>query len=139
MFKSYDKCPVCGKDMRYKYFFNDKCQILNKHSFSFIESVCNHYDTNQIKFENPPTHLFSQISSLSNEKLFEKVDLPVLGYEIYVNYVMRNTTIVYFTKNKYEKDYLIPEKVVLNNRLIALDYPYLINTLNKIKTLATFL
>jgi len=146
MLPSHEVCPICNKKIHHIKCISKKCPILNIDSLSFIESICNNVDTTIIdkKIEHS-IHLFFEITSLYGELLYMKVNFPYYnsGVDVEVNYSLHKSTITYFNKPIFDKNKFrinkFAEILVLENRLLELDFPTLEKTIKKIKTIAPFL
>ena len=113
MLRFHKVCPVCHNELSYTSNIRKDCPFLNKENFSYIEWRCN-------------KDKFIQITDLYKNLLMEMVTLNNTSVE--VNYVLHKTTIYYGKKDCIE----------LKNRLLKLDYPELIKTHSKVKTLLLF-
>lgn len=113
MLHFHNVCPICKSELLHFTNVGKKCPTLERDHFSFIEWRCNR-------------DKFTQITDLYKNLLVEMVTLKDTIVE--VNYVLHKTIIYYGKKDSME----------LKNRLIDLDYPELIKTHSKVKTLLLF-
>lgn len=146
MSSSHETCPICHRELVHAKYLNRPCKIAGGQAMSFLESTCNNVD-----FSKPspdyPFHLFFQVSSLYETKLFESVSFPDINRLVSVNYVTMTSEITYYgpsdthfiTSPHAPTTFTPPQIVTVKNKVLTLDYPKLEKIRDKIRILAPFL
>jgi hypothetical protein len=135
MLSSYEKCPICQREMKHAKYLNKKCHALDDKVICFVESICNLVEDTEQEYRR---HLFFQVTTLYGERLMEKVQYPFDALQIEVNYHKSQSVIYYLPKVDMSAQPASVDKIEVKS-LLTLDYPKCDRIIKRAKNLAYFL
>lgn len=125
-------CPLCGEGLVNSKFIRRDCPAIKKKNFSFVESRCNIYHSDD------SSHIFFQIISLYGDMYCESISFPFKRIQVSIDYVNHITSLMY-TKKSINFKPIPPDIIDLKDTIIDIDYLNIDRTIKKVMNYRVFI